>query len=110
MRRFRVPPDTQVEGPRRLILQLLLPGINLVGMDLIPLSKVHDRGLLPERLQRELRLQTGVNPPPRLLRHRSLRLSNGAAALQLNPRSQNQGPLQGKLRADELWEGKASAG
>jgi hypothetical protein len=39
MRRFRVPPDTQVEGPRRLILQLLLPGINLVGMDLIPLSR-----------------------------------------------------------------------
>jgi hypothetical protein len=32
MRRFSVPPDTQVEGPRRLILQLLLPGINLVGM------------------------------------------------------------------------------
>jgi len=34
MRRFRVPPHAQVEGPRRLILQLLLPGINLVGMDL----------------------------------------------------------------------------
>ena len=26
VRRFRIPPDTQVEGPRRLILQLLLPG------------------------------------------------------------------------------------
>jgi len=29
-----------------------------------------------------------------LLRHRTLRLSSGAAVLQLNPRSQNRGPLQ----------------
>src|SRR5271166_2628548 len=94
MRRFRVPPDARAEGARRLILKLLLPDVNLVGMDLVALSKVHDRGLLPQRLQRDLRLQPGINPPSRLLRHRSLRLSNEAAVLQLNPRPQNQGPLQ----------------
>src|SRR5271166_2739998 len=98
MRRFRVPPDARrVEGARRLILKLLLPDVNLVGMDLVALSKVHDRGLLPQRLQRDLRLQPGINPPSRLLRHRSLRLSNEAAVLQLNPRPQNQGPLHCRL-------------
>jgi hypothetical protein len=47
--RLRVPPDAGVERPRRLILKLLLPGVNLVGMDLISLRKVVDRGLLPQR-------------------------------------------------------------
>jgi hypothetical protein len=73
MRRFRVPPHPGIERPRRLILKLLLPGVNLVGMDLVALRKVRDRRLLPQRFQRDLRLQSGVNPPPRLLRHRSLR-------------------------------------
>ena len=65
MRRFRVPPYPGIERPRRLILKLLLPGVNLVGMDLVALRKVRDRRLLPQRLQRDLRLQSGVNPPPR---------------------------------------------
>src|SRR5277367_3632887 len=94
MRRFRVPSHPEIKRPRRLILKLLLPGVSLVRMDLVALRNVRDRRLLPQCLQRDLRLQSGVNPPPRLLRHRSLRLSNGAAVLQLNPRSQNQGPLQ----------------
>jgi hypothetical protein len=34
MCRFRVPPYPGIERPRRLILKLLLPGVNLVGMDL----------------------------------------------------------------------------
>src|SRR5579863_885420 len=94
MRRLRAPPDARVEGARRLILKLLLPAVNLVGMDLVALSKVDDRRLLSQRLQRDLRFQPAVNPPSRLLRHRSLRLSNGAAALQLSLRSQKRGPLQ----------------
>src|SRR4029077_18976946 len=40
MRRIRVPPHTGVEGARSLILQLLLPSVNLVGMDLVALCKV----------------------------------------------------------------------
>jgi hypothetical protein len=47
MRRFRVPPHPGIERPRRLILKLLLPGVNLVGMDLVALRKVRDRRLLP---------------------------------------------------------------
>src|SRR6516165_5783725 len=92
MRRLRVPPHTGLEGARRLILKLLLPGVNLVGMDRVALRKVDDRGLLSHGLQRDLTLQPGINPPSRLLRHRSLRLSNGAAALQLSLRSQKPGP------------------
>ena len=68
MRRFRIPPNARVEGPRGLILKLLLPGVDLVRMDFVALSKVHHRGLFPQRLQRDLRFQSGVNPPPRLLR------------------------------------------
>ena len=37
MRRFRVPRYPGIERPRRLILKLLLPGVNLVGMDLVAL-------------------------------------------------------------------------
>ena len=47
MRRFRVPPHPGIERPRRLILKLLLPGVNLVGMDLVALRKVGDRRMLP---------------------------------------------------------------
>src|SRR6516162_11711098 len=99
MRRLRVPPHTGLEGARRLILKLLLPGVNLVGMDRVALRKVDDRGLLSHGLQRDLTLQPGINPPSRLLRHRSLRLSNGAAALQLSLRPQKPGPpLNGSAR------------
>jgi hypothetical protein len=47
MRRFRVPPDARIEGARRLILKLLLPGVNRVRMDLVALRKVRDRRMLP---------------------------------------------------------------
>jgi hypothetical protein len=47
MRRLRVPPDARIEGARRLILKLLLPGVNLVRMDLVALRKVRDRRMLP---------------------------------------------------------------
>ena len=39
-----------VEGPRRLIEQLLLPGVNLIGMDLIALGQIGHRRVLPQRL------------------------------------------------------------
>ena len=39
MRRLRVPPHAGVEGARRLILKLLLPGVNLVGMNLVALRR-----------------------------------------------------------------------
>ncbi len=56
VRRVRVPPDARVEGARSLILKLLLPGVNLVGMDLVALRQVDNRRLLPQRLKRDLRL------------------------------------------------------
>jgi hypothetical protein len=45
------------ECPRFLVLKLLLPGINPVRMDLIALRQIGHRRLLPQRLQRNLRLQ-----------------------------------------------------
>jgi len=106
MRRLRVPSDARVEGARRLVQKLLLPGVNLVGMDLVPLRQVDNRRLLPQGLQRDLRLQPRVDPASRVLRHRSLRLSNGAAGLQLNPRSQKRGPLHCILQPSNLLNGQ----
>jgi hypothetical protein len=40
MRRLRVPTNARIKGTRRLILKLLLPGVNLVGMHLVALRKV----------------------------------------------------------------------
>jgi len=37
---FGVPADAGIEGARRVLQQLLLPGIDLVGMDLVALGKV----------------------------------------------------------------------
>jgi len=37
---FGVPADAGIEGARRVFQQLLLPGIDLVGMDLVALGKV----------------------------------------------------------------------
>ena len=59
MRRLRVPPDARVKRARRLILKLLLPSVNLVGMDLLALRKVRDRGPLTQSLKRDLRRQPG---------------------------------------------------
>ena len=39
---------TGVEGARRLILKLLLPGVNLVRMELVALRKIRERRLLPK--------------------------------------------------------------
>jgi hypothetical protein len=46
-----------LERPCRLVLKLLLPGVDLVGMYLIALGQVGHRRLLAQRLQGDLRLQ-----------------------------------------------------
>src|SRR6516162_3829815 len=90
---FGVPADAGIEGARRVLQQLLLPGIDLVGMDLVALGKVGHRRLFPNRFQRDLRLQGAVNLASRL-HHGLLRLPNGAADFQLSPWSPKQGPFQ----------------
>jgi hypothetical protein len=52
--------DLRVERPSRVLLQLLLPGIDLVRMHLIPLRQVGYTRLLPQRLKRNLRLQRRI--------------------------------------------------
>src|SRR4029078_9238681 len=47
----------RVERPRSVLLQLLLPGIDLIRMHLKALRQVGYSHLLPQRLQRNLRLQ-----------------------------------------------------
>ena len=76
-----------------LLQQLLLPGINLVRVNLVALRQIRHRRLLPQRLQGDLRLQRRVDLPSRLLHH-PLRLSRRNGSLQLSPRSQIRGPLQ----------------
>ena len=49
------------EGACRLIPELLLPGINLVRMNLITLRQISHRRMLAQRLQRDLRLQRRIN-------------------------------------------------
>jgi hypothetical protein len=63
-----------VECLRRLVLKLLLPRVDLVGMNLIALRQIGHRRLLAQRLQRNLRLQRRVDLPSRLLCHAPLRL------------------------------------
>jgi hypothetical protein len=63
-----------LERARRLIQELLLPGINLVGMNLIALGQISHRRLFPQCLQRDLRLQRCVNLASRSGRHLPLRL------------------------------------
>jgi hypothetical protein len=47
----RVPSDVRIERPRRVILKLPLPGVDLVGTDLVALGEVVDRRLLSQRLR-----------------------------------------------------------
>src|SRR5208337_146608 len=53
---FGILSDLRVERPRRMVLQLLLPDINLVRMHLIALRQVGYSRLLTQRFQRDLRL------------------------------------------------------
>ena len=46
-----------------MVQQLLLPGVNLDGMNLMALRQVGCRRLFAQRLQRDLRLQRRVNLP-----------------------------------------------
>src|SRR4051812_11671826 len=118
---FGIPADPRIKGAGRLLLQLLLPGVNLVRVDFVPLRQVRNRRLFPQRLQRNLRLQPRVDLPSRLFHH-SLRLAyDGTARSQLPGRSQIQGPLHHTpflpeyppavrpLRAAQTAEAKASS-
>src|SRR5262249_34941170 len=71
MSRFAILVRSAIKSACRMLQQLLLPGVDLVGMDLIALSQIGNRRLVPERFQRNPRLQCRVDPPPRSLRHLS---------------------------------------
>jgi hypothetical protein len=50
---FGVPADADIEGARRVLQQLLLPGIDLVGMDLeIMLTRILDATHTPRHAAR----------------------------------------------------------
>lgn len=83
-RLFRVKANIGVEGARRILQKLLLPGVDLIGVNLVTLGQIGHRRLLSHRLQGDLRLQRYINLPSRLLRHHPLHLANGAVAFQLN--------------------------
>ena len=63
-----------VKGLRCLLPQLLLPGVNLRGMNFIALGRVRHALLLSQCVQGDLRPQPRVNIPSRLLRLCPLRL------------------------------------
>jgi hypothetical protein len=81
----------RVKGARRVVLQLLLPGIDLVRVNLIPRRQIGDRrfdplrGSNPQRFQGNLRLQRRINLPSRLRRHHPLRLSRQNGTLPTTP-------------------------
>jgi hypothetical protein len=52
-RRLRVHANLRIKRPRRMVQQLLLPGVNLVGMNLMALRQVGYRRLFAQRLQRD---------------------------------------------------------
>ena len=58
-----------VESPRRILKELLLPGVNLVGMNFVALRQIGDRRCFPHGLQGDLGLQACVDLASRLLRH-----------------------------------------
>src|SRR3974390_602281 len=74
-RRLGVEPNFRIERPRRVVLQLFLPRINLPPdqvRGLVALPQIVHRRLLAQRLGRNLRLQPRINLPSRL-RHAPLR-------------------------------------
>jgi hypothetical protein len=72
--------DLRVERPGSVLLQLLLPGIDLVRMHLIALRQVGHSRLLPQCLKRNLRLQRRVNRSSRLPHRRSVYHDRTASA------------------------------
>src|SRR5206468_12969882 len=58
--------DLRVERPRRVLLQLPLPRINLVRVHLIALGQVSYRRLLTQRFQRDFRFQRCIDLSSRL--------------------------------------------
>jgi len=87
------------------LLSYVTDQVDLVGMELVALGQIGHSRLFPNRFQRDLRLQGAVNLASHL-RHRLLRLSNGAADFQLSPWSQKQSPFHSVLgRAKRtVWE------
>src|SRR5689334_2701288 len=86
--------DAGIKGPGRLLHKLILPGVNLIRVNLVAHRKVRNRRLLPQRLQGNSRLQRRINLPSRSLDHLPLRsLPTERPPLQLVNRSQNRGPL-----------------
>jgi hypothetical protein len=82
---FGVPADAGIEGARRVLQQLLLPGMDLVGMDLVALGKAGG-------CSRTASSAIFALKAPSILRLVFVMvcsvLSNGAADFQLSPWSQ----------------------
>jgi hypothetical protein len=74
-RRLGVEPHARVESSRCVPQKLLLPGVNLVRVDLVAQRQISNRRLLTQSLQGDLRLHARVDLASRLLGHGSLRLS-----------------------------------
>src|SRR5436305_15188230 len=84
-RGFAIIAQTCIEGACRLLEKLLLPSIDLIGVNLVALGQVSDRRLVPQRLQGDLRLQCRVDLPSRLLRHSPLLFRKGATDYPIKP-------------------------
>ena len=91
---LRLLPAARIECPRSLLLQLLLPRIHLIGMDLVAHRQIGNARILAQSLQCDPRLQPRINPPSRLLRHSPLLSSSERQTIQLSSWSQKRGPLQ----------------
>jgi hypothetical protein len=73
--RLGVRAEARVERPARVLEQLLLPGVDLVRMNLVLPRQIGGGRFLTDRGERNLRLGRRVDLPSRLLRHHPLRLS-----------------------------------
>jgi hypothetical protein len=99
-----------LEGSGRLVLQLLLPRIDLVRMNLVALRQTRHSRLLPQRFQGDLRLQPRINLPSRSFRHFSAPSDvTERPKSQLVNRSQIRGPFQLSAKAGPATAKASSA-
>jgi len=64
-----IPPMPPIGRPRRLLLELPLPGTALVRMHLVAAAQDRNRRLFPQRLRQDFRLQGRVDLPSRSFAH-----------------------------------------
>src|SRR5712672_3442327 len=101
-----ISPDTRVERPRRLLLKLFLPGVNLVRMHLVSLGQVRNTPLLSQRLQGDLCLQHRIDLPSCLLHHplRLARRNGSRSNYPAGPKSRvHFSPSAAPVRRKGVW-------